>query len=90
LPPPPLPPDPEDYGGVGSNTFQLVFTSATPLNTPVCVPAGNVPIVNDGLCESDEVFTILLSTQPPETQVNLNPQTGTATIIDDDGNLANC
>jgi len=28
--------------------FQLVFTSATPLNTPVCVPVGNVPIVNDG------------------------------------------
>jgi len=87
LPPPPLPPDPEDYGG---NAFQLVFTSATPLNTPVCVPAGNVPIVNDGICESDEIFTILLSTQPPETQVNLNPQTGTATIIDDDGNLAKC
>ena len=83
MPPPPLHPDPEDYGG---NMFQLVFTSATPLNTPVCVP---VPIVNDSICESDEVFTILLSTQPPETQVNLNPQTGTATIIDDDGNLAN-
>ena len=84
-PPPPLP-DPQDFGG---GAFPLVFTSATGQNNPVCVPAGDVRITNDNTCEADETFSIALSTQAGETQVNLNPQTGTATIIDDDGNLAN-
>ena len=51
------------------------------------MPAGNVQIVNDGICEDDETFFVQLSTPAGETQVILNPQTGTATIIDDDGNF---
>ena len=78
-----LPPDPDDYVG---GSFPLVFTSTTG-NTPVCVPVGNVAIVNDLICEDDETFFVQLSTPAGETQVILNPQTGTATIIDDDGNF---
>ena len=78
-----LPPDPDDYVG---GSFPLVFTPATG-NTPVCVPAGNVVIVNDNICEDDETFFVQLSTPAGETQIILNPQTGTATIIDDDGNF---
>ena len=44
-------------------------------------------IVNDAICEDDETFFVQLSTPAGETQVILNPQTGTATIIDDDGNF---
>ena len=78
-----LPSDPDDYVG---GSFPLVFTSTTG-NTPVCVPVGNVVIVNDAICEDDETFFVQLSTPAGETQVILNPQTGTATIIDDDGNF---
>lgn len=78
-----LSPDSDDYVG---GSFPLVFTPTTG-NTPVCVPVGNVVIVNDNICEDDETFFVQLSTPPGETQIILNPQTGTATIIDDDGNF---
>ena len=74
-------PDPEDYGG---GSFPLVFTNETGQNTPVCVPAEDVVIVNDTIVEQDETFSVQLITD--DTQVELSPQNGTATIIDDDGN----
>ena len=76
-----LPPDPEDYVG---SSFPLIFTSETGQNTSVCVPAGNIAIVNDTIVEEDETFSVQLTTI--DTQIILSPQTGTATIIDDDGN----
>lgn len=70
-------PDPADYNG---GTFPLLFTSTT--NEPVCA---SVSIVGDDLCEGDETFGIQLSTS--DSQISLNPAAGTATIVDDDGNL---
>ena len=76
-----LPPDPGDYVG---GSFPLQFTSTTG-STPVCVPVGNVVIVNDAICEDDETFFVQLIA--PSGGVILSPSTGIATIIDDDGNL---
>ena len=77
-----LPPDPEDYVG---GSFPLIFTNETDQNTSVCIPAGNIEIVNNTIVEEDETFSVQLITD--DTQVILSPQNGTATIIDDDGNL---
>ncbi len=45
----------------------------------------DIPIINDNLCEPDEVFQVNLATTDPD--VNLDPATGFVTIIDDDGEL---
>ena len=49
------------------------------------MPAGNVQIVNDDICEDDETFFVQLVA--PSGGVILSPSTEIATIIDDDGNL---
>ena len=69
-------PDPADYDG---GTFSLSFTSLT--SGPVCA---SVVIVDDNICEGDETFNIQLNTS--DSDILLNPDAGTATIIDDDGN----
>ncbi len=45
----------------------------------------DIPIINDFLCEPDEVFQLNLATANPD--VNLDPATGFVTIQDDDGEL---
>ena len=69
-------PDPADYNG---GTFPLLFTSLT--SGPVCA---SVVITNDNICEGDETFNIQLSTS--DSNISLNPDAGTATIVDNDGN----
>ena len=68
-------PDPADYNG---GTFSLSFTSLT--SGPVCA---SVVIVDDNICEGDETFNIQLNTS--DSDILLNPDAGTATIVDDDG-----
>ncbi len=41
----------------------------------------NIPIVDDNLCEADEIFQVNLETT--DLDVNLDPATGSVTIIDD-------
>ena len=69
-------PDPADYNG---GTFSLSFTSLT--SGPVCA---SVVIADDNICEGDETFNIQLSTS--DSDISLNPDAGTATIVDNDGN----
>ncbi len=45
----------------------------------------DIPIINDFLCEPDEIFQVNLDTADPD--VNLDPATGFVTIQDDDGEL---
>ncbi len=45
----------------------------------------DIPIINDNLCEPDEIFQLNLDTADPD--VNLDPATGFVTIQDDDGEL---
>ena len=45
-----------------------------------------IPIINDTLAESDEVFQVDLSTS--NSDVNLSPASGIVTIQDDDGKFS--
>lgn len=49
---------------------------------PIC---NNVTIVNDNIYEFDEELTFTLSTT--DTAVDLDPESGTMTISDEDGEL---
>ena len=59
--------------------MDLTFDSGNQ-NNMLCV---DVSINDDNLCEDDEMFDISLSTLDPA--VTLDPDTGSVTIIDDDG-----
>ena len=67
---------PDDYIDL---TMDLTFDSEIQ-NDTLCV---DVPINDDNLCETDEIFDVTLTTADPA--VTLDPDTGTVTIIDDDG-----
>ena len=69
--------DPLDYNGAGD--MVLTFDSTT---DEIWL---DVPIIDDDLCEDDEIIDLLLTTSNPD--VNLAPATGEIIIIDDDGNV---
>ena len=62
--------------------MNLTFNSGNQDNM-LCV---DVPINDDNLCEADEMFSVSLTTVDPA--VTLDPDSGTVTIVDDDGMLA--
>ena len=66
-----------DYTGAGD--IVLTFDSTT---SEIWL---DVPIIDDDLCENDEIIDLLLTTSSPD--VNLNPASGEIIIIDDDGNV---
>ncbi len=68
---------PDDY--VDVTTMTLTFDSG------IDTIRVDIPIVDDNLCEADEIFQVNLATADPD--VNLDPATGFVTIIDDDGEL---
>ena len=69
--------DPLDYTGAG--VMVLTFDSTT---DEIWL---DVPIIDDDLCENDEIIDLLLTTSSPD--VNLNPAIGEIIIVDDDGNV---
>ena len=69
--------DPLDYNGAGD--MVLTFDSTT---SEIWL---DVPIIDDDLCENDEIIDLLLTTSSPD--VNLDPAIGEIIIIDDDGNV---
>ena len=66
----------DDYS---STMMDLTFDSGNQ-DDILCV---DVPINNDTLCETDEMFNVTLTTL--DSAVILDPSTGTVTIVDDDG-----
>ncbi len=70
---------PDDYVDVTS----MILT----FNSVVDTIQVNIPIVDDNLCEADDIFQVNLATADPD--VNLNPATGFVTIKDDDGKFRN-
>ncbi len=74
-------------GGVGIVPDDYVDIQGMVLNfnSGVDTIQVNIPIVDDNLCEADEIFQLNLATTDPD--VNLNPATGFVTIKDDDGKL---
>ena len=72
-----LPPDPSDYTTV---SMELTFNSGDTTQTVM------IPIVGDNVVESTESFSVSLTTG--DSAVNLNPQTTTVTIQDDDSKIS--
>ena len=68
-----LPPAPSDYTSV---TMELTFNAGNTNQTVM------IPIVGDNVVENTESFIVSLTTG--DSAVNLNPQTTTVTIQDDD------
>ena len=68
--------DPLDYNGAGDLVLTFDVISEIWLD---------LPIIDDDLCENDEIIDLLLTTSSPD--VNLAPATGEIIIIDDDGNV---
>ncbi len=70
-------------GGVGIVPDDYVDISAMTLifNSGIDTVQVSIPIVDDSLCDADEVFQVNLATAEPD--VTLNPATGFVTIKDD-------
>lgn len=64
-----------------SLSMQLTFTSAT---TDIC---HKIIIINDAFYENSEDLTVWLSTNDPDA--NLEPDSGTITILDEEGTANN-
>ena len=70
-----------DYIALNSD---LTFS---PGNKRVC---SNVSIINDAVYEDPEDFTVSISTSDPSVIIDPTRESGTATILDDDGKLVKC
>ncbi len=68
---------PADYSAI---SMQFIFTP-TNQNDQLCV---NIPIINDVICEGDEVFTVSLTSNDDCVSIQM-PSQGSVTIVDDDG-----
>ena len=54
----------------------------TSTNQRQCI---NITVVDDSICEADEIIPVLLTTNEDPSEVMLNPSFAMVTIIDDDG-----
>ena len=68
-----------DYNAVEGN--QLTFT---PEVNVLCATV--VPIIDDAVLEDNQTFSVVLSTEDPDTLVN--PAFATVTIVDNDGKIS--
>ena len=62
-------------------TTEALTLTFNPNNTCVDIP---VPIIDDEICEDDEMFFGEIS-NPSDSDVTLNPTTATVTIMDNEG-----
>ena len=58
----------------------LIFNSNN-VNSMLCV---NVPIINDLICEGNEIFNVGLTENDPNVILSSTQSSGIVTIIDDD------
>lgn len=65
-----------DYIGMNSSV------TLTSTNQRQCI---NITVVDDSICEADEIIPVLLTTNEDPSEVMLNPSFAMVTIIDDDG-----